>query len=155
MEENFKKQEKVELENKVVDKVVEDSKVDIPKGMIDTQVENEVADFEYRVRMQGLELDKYLELTGSDLEGLKDQLKPLAEKRVRADIVLEAIGKKENIEVSDEELDDELEKLADQYKQENKEKFIADMKKGDLGFLKAGITNSKVIDLLLSRVNFK
>jgi trigger factor len=154
LEENLKRQEKAELENSVIEKVVEAAEVDIPEGMIDTQVENEVSDFEYRVKMQGLELNKYLELTGSDLEGLKAQLRPVAERRVKADLVLEAIGNKENIEVTEEDIDAELEKLAEQYKQENKEKFIADMKKGDLSFLKAGITNSKVIDLLLSRVKF-
>lgn len=154
LEENLKRQEKAELENSVIEKVVEAAEVDIPEGMINTQVENEVSDFEYRVKMQGLELNKYLELTGSDLEGLKAQLRPVAERRVKADLVLEAIGNKENIEVTEEDIDAELEKLAEQYKQENKEKFIADMKKGDLSFLKAGITNSKVIDLLLSRVKF-
>lgn len=122
--------------------------------MIKSQLENEVSDFEYRMRSQGLELEKYLELTGSDLDGLREQLRPMAEKRVKADLVLEAIGLAEKIEVTDEDLDAELEKLAETYKQENKEKFISDMKKGDLGFLKAGISNSKVLDLLAERVKF-
>lgn len=154
LKETYKNQEKIETENKVVEKVVELSELEIPGAMIEAQVENEVSDFEYRMKMQGLELNKYLELTGSDLDGLKGQLRPVAERRVKADLVLEAIGIAENIEVSDEDLDAELEKLAVQYKQDNKEKFISDMKKGDLGFLKAGIANSKVIDLLISKVKF-
>ena len=154
LEETYKNQEKVETENKVVEKVVELSEVEIPEGMINSQIDNEVSDFEYRMRMQGLELDKYLELTGSDLEGLKEQLRPVATRRVKADLVLEAIGEAEKVEVSEEEIDAELDKIAEQYKQENKEKFISDMKKGDLGFIKAGITNSKVIDILMSKVKF-
>ena len=154
LEKTYKEQEKVEIENKLVEKVVELAEVEIPEGMIKSQLENEVSDFEYRMRSQGLELEKYLELTGSDLDGLREQLRPMAEKRVKADLVLEAIGLAEKIEVTDEDLDAELEKLAETYKQENKEKFIADMKKGDLGFLKAGISNSKVLDLLAERVKF-
>lgn len=154
LEETYKNQEKTELENKVIEKIVELSEVEIPEAMINTQVENEVSDFEYRMKTQGLELEKYLELTGSDIDGLKEQLRPVATRRVKADLVLEAIGNAEKIEVSDEDLEAELVKLAEQYKQENKEKFIKDMKKGDLGFLKAGITNSKVIDLLMSKVKF-
>lgn len=154
LEENYSNQEKIDKENRVVEKVVELAEVEIPEGMINTQVDNEVSDFEYRMRMQGFELSKYLELTGMDLSQLQEQLRPAAERRVKADLVLEAIGNAEKVEVTDEDIDAELDKLAEQYNKDNKEKFIADMKKGDLGFLKAGITNSKVIDLLMSKVKF-
>src|SRR5690606_37390789 len=109
LEETYKKQEKIDLENRIVDKVVESAEVDIPEGMINSQIENEISEFEYRIRMQGLDLNKYLELTGSDLEGLKEQVRPMAIKRVKADLVLEAIGNAENIEVTDEDIDAELE----------------------------------------------
>ncbi len=154
LEESYASQEKIDKENRVVEKVVELTEVDIPEGMINSQVDNEVADFEYRMRMQGLELDKYLEYTGMNIEQLRGQLRPVAEKKVRGDLVLEAIGNAEDVQVSEEEIDAELTKIAEQYKQEDIEKFITDMKKGDLGYLKAGITNSKVIDLLLTKVKF-
>ncbi len=154
LEETYANQEKIDKENRVVEKVVELAEVDIPEGMIKSQVDSEVADFEYRMRMQGLELDKYLQYTGMDIESLREQLRPVAEKRVKGDLVLEAIANAEKIEVSEEDLDAELAKIADQYKQEDKEKFIADMKKGDLGYLKSGITNNKVIDLLVTKVKF-
>lgn len=154
LEVNYKKQEKSKTENKAIEKIVELSEVEVPEGMINSQVDNEVSDFEYRIKTQGLELKKYLELTGSDLDGLRIQLKPMASKRVKADLVLEAIGNAENIEVTDEDIDNELDRLAVQYKQEDVGKFKEDMKKGDLGLLKAGITNSKVIDLLMSKVKF-
>lgn len=154
LEETYKKQEKVELENKIVEKVSELAEIDIPEGMINTQIQNEISEFEYRIKMQGLELEQYLQYTGSDLEGLKEQIRPVAEKRVKADLVLEAIGIAENIEVTDEDIDAELLKLAEQYNQEDKEKFVDDMKKGDLDFLKSGIKNTKVIDFLKTRVDY-
>lgn len=155
LEKNLKRREQIEKENKVIEKVVELSSVDIPEGMINSQLENEIGEFDYRLRMQGLELEQYLNITGSNIEELKTQLRPVAEKRVRADLVLEAIAKAENIEVTDEDIDNELEKLAEEYNQEDKNKFIEDMKKGDLGYLKAGITNSKVIELLMANAKFE
>ena len=76
------------------------------------------------------------------------------EKRVKADLVLEAVAEAEKIEATEEDLDKELEKLAEQYSKDNKEKFIEDMKKGDMGFLKVGIVNTKVLDMLMKNVKF-
>ncbi|MGM0396082.1 MAG: trigger factor [Bacillota bacterium] len=148
-------QKRIETENNLVDKVVEISEVEVPEGMIQSQVENEIKDFEYRVKNQGFEMDQYLELTGTTKEDLELNFRPMAEKRVKADLVLEAIADAEKLAVTDEDLDAELEKLAEQYNQvENKENFIDEMKKGDLGFLKAGISNTKVLELLKEKVKY-
>lgn len=155
LEKEFETRQEVENENNVVEKVIESCEVDIPEAMISTQLENEVGEFDYKMRSQGLNLEQYLQITNSTEEDLKEQLRPMATKRVKGDLVLEAIGKAENIEVSEEDIDKELEKMADSYKQENKEKFIKDMKRGDLGFLKTAITNQKVIDLLMANAKFK
>lgn len=154
IEKQLKDQEKIETENKIVEKVVEMSSFDVPEGMIQSQIDNEIKDFEYRVGMQGFNMERYLELTGMSVEELRNNFRSVAERRVRADLVLEAIAKAEGVEVTEEDIDKELEKLAEQYKQENVEKFVKDMKKGDLGFLKAGISNSKVLDLLNEKVKF-
>jgi len=154
LEKQLKDQEKIETENKIVEKVVEMSSFEVPEGMIQSQIDNEIKDFEYRVGMQGFNMERYLELTGMSVEELRDNFRSVAERRVRADLVLEAIAKAEGVEVTEEDIDKELEKLAEQYKQENTEKFVKDMKKGDLGFLKAGISNSKVLDLLNEKVKF-
>lgn len=155
LEEEFKNKEKAENENNLIEKVIENCQVDIPEAMVDSQLENELGEFDYRMRMQGLNLEQYLQITNSTEESLKEQLKPMAEKRVRGDLVLEAIGKAENIEVTEEDIDKELDKMADSYKQEDKEKFIKDMKKGDLAFLETAIINQKVIDLLVANAKFK
>ncbi len=155
LEEEFKNKEKAENENNLIEKVIENCQVDIPEAMVDSQLENELGEFDYRMRMQGLNLEQYLQITNSTEESLKEQLKPMAEKRVRGDLVLEAIGKAENIEVTEEDMDKELDKMADSYKQEDKEKFIKDMKKGDLSFLETAIINQKVIDLLVANAKLK
>lgn len=149
LEKDAKNREKVENENKVIEKVVESSEIDVPEVMIDNQVENEIGEFDYRLRMQGLSIDRYYELTKTNIDDLKSQLRPNAEKRVRTELVLEAIAKAENIEASEEEIDKELEKMAKDYKQENVEKFKEDMKKGDLEYLKSGIIKNKTMELLI------
>lgn len=150
LEKNAKDREKAEFENKIIEKVVEGSEVDIPEAMIEHQIDHEIDEFNYRLRMQGLDLERYLQLTGSQLEDLKEQLRPTAEKRVKADLVLEAIGKAENIEVTEEDIDKELDKIAKDYNQENAEQFKENMKKGDLTFLETGILRDKVIDILIN-----
>lgn len=155
LEQDFKNREEIENENNLIEKVIESCEVDIPEAMIDSQLENEVGEFDYRMRSQGLNLEQYLQITNSTEADLKEQLRPTATKRVKGDLVLEAIGKAENMEVAEEDIDKELEKMAASYKQDNVEKFIKDMKKGDLGFLKTAIINQKVIDLLMANVKFK
>lgn len=149
LEKEAKNKEKVEFENKVVEKVVEASEVDIPEAMIEHQIEHEISEFNYRLKMQGLDMEKYLELTGSNLDDFKEQVAPIAEKKVKTDLVFEVIGKEENIEATDEDIDKELEKIAKEYNQEDPDGFKKKMKKGDLGFLEVGIKRDKVIDLLV------
>lgn len=155
LEKEMKRREKIELENKVIDEVVSMSELDVPEGLIKSQLETEVGEFDYQLRSQGIDLEQYLGMTGTTMEDIQEQLRPMAIKRVTADLVLEAIAKEENIEVSDEDIDNELNKMAKQYNEAEGKKFINDMKKRDLSFLNAGISNSKVIDMLLLNVKFK
>ncbi|HEY8361711.1 MAG TPA: trigger factor [Tissierellaceae bacterium] len=155
LEKEFKYREEIDNENNLLDKVMEICEVDIPDVMIENQVENELKEFEYRLRMQGLTLDQYLSFTNTTVDDLKIQLKPMAAKRVKGDLVLEAIAKAENIEVTEEDIDKELEKMAESYGQENKEEFIKRMKQGDLSFMHTPILNEKVIELLKGYAKFK
>lgn len=155
LEKEFKEKEEVENENNLIEKVIESCEVDVPEAMVDTQLQNELADFDYKMRMQGINLEQYLQITNSTVDSLKEQLEPMAAKRVKGDLVLEAIAKAEDITVTEEDIDKELEKMAESYNQENKEQFIKDMKKGDVSFLETAISNQKVIELLKSIVKFK
>ena len=154
LEEQLKSQESLDKENRIVDKVMEISEVDIPNGMIETQIDDEIRQFDFRMRNQGLDLEKYLEITGTKIEDMREQFREVSEKRVKADLVLEAIANAESIEVTEEDIDKELAKMAEQYKAENVDEFVADMKKGSTDFLKAGISNGKVIDFLLENAKF-
>lgn len=155
LEEEYSAKEKTENENNVIDAVVEAAKLDIPQAMIDSQLETELGEFDYNMRSQGLDLDQYLQITGSTHEDLKEQLTPMSEKRVRGDLVLEAIAAEEKIEVTEEDIDNKLNEMAEAYEEKDKDKFVKDMKKRDLSFLETAITNQKVIDLLLKNVKFK
>ncbi len=155
LESEFSSKEKIENENNVIDAVVDSAKVDIPEAMIESQLESEMHEFDHNMRAQGIGIEQYFQMTGSSEADLKEQLRPTAEKRVRGDLVLEAIAEKEEIKVSEEDIDMKLDEIAESYKQEDKEKFIKDMKKRDLTFLDTAIINQKVIELLLENVKYK
>ena len=158
LEEDFKSKEEAENENNLIEAVMDATEIDIPDAMINGQLETELGEFDQIMRTQGLNLEQYLQMTGSTEEMLREQLRPMAEKRVKGDLVLEAIGKAENIEVLDEDIDKELEKITESMgsdMEEDKEKLIKDMKKGDLSFLEPTIINRKVIDMLKENVKYK
>lgn len=154
LQKEYSDREKGENENNVIDAVIASCKVDIPDAMIENQLETEVGEFDYKMRSQGLNLEQYLQMTGTTESDLKEQLRPMAEDRVRGDLILEAIAKKENLLSTDEDIDNKLEEMAKSYKEDKKEKFIKDMKKGDLSFLETSIINQKAIDLLMENVKY-
>ncbi len=145
----------IEEENKIVEAVVGTSKVDIPDSMIEAQLDNEVREFGQRLQMQGIPLEQYFEFTGTTEDQLRDQMREVATERVKGDLVLEAIGEAEEMEVTEEERVAELVKLAELYKQEDTDKFVEEMQKGDISFLDKALLNQKVIDFLKGEVSFK
>lgn len=111
-------QAKTEKQQKVMDKVIENATMDIPDAMVDTQAANMVEEYAQRLSYQGLSMDQYFKFTGMNAETLKEQLKPQALKNIQSRLVLEAVIAAENIEVSDEEFDKEIEKMASMYQME-------------------------------------
>lgn len=107
-----------ENEDRVVEKVVENASMDIPEPMIDSQVNNMVNDYARRMESQGLSLDQYMKFTGMTIELLREQMKPQALRRIQTRLVLEAVVKAENIAVSDEAVDKEIDTMAENYKME-------------------------------------
>lgn len=116
LEDRKKKEARTALENEAVDKLIEASKMDIPDAMIETQAEQSYNEFAQRLASQGIPMDMYLQYQGSNADKLKEDLKPQAKKQIETRLVLEEVVKKENIEVSDERVDEEIKKVADQYK---------------------------------------
>ena len=109
---------KREKQNKTVAKAVENATMEIPEAMITEQVRRMADDFTRRLQSQGLSMDQYMQFTGLTMDALAQQMRPEALKRIQNSLVLEAIAKAENIEVSDEKVNEEIEKMAAAYKME-------------------------------------
>ena len=102
----------------VVDAIIENAQMDIPEAMVQNQIRQLVDDFVRRLQSQGLSMDQYMQFTGLTMDALAQQMRPEALKRIQNSLVLEAIAKAENIEVSDEKVNEEIEKMAAAYKME-------------------------------------
>lgn len=139
---------KHELENQVIKIVAEASEMELPEPMVIKQLENLVKDFSMRLKYQGLDINKYLELTGTSAEDFKSQMTPQAIEQLRGRLTLETIAKAESITVSDEELEAEMQKMAESYKQEL-EYFKEHLREDDIKYIKEGIIFNKTIDFIV------
>ena len=138
-----------ENENRVVEKVVEGASMEIPDRMIDGQVENMIQDTARRMQSQGLDLQQYLKYTGMTLDQMKEQARPQAIKRIQTRLVLEAVAKAENIQISDEKLDEEIGKMAQSYQMEA-DKLKSYMTEQDKDQMKEDLAVQEAVDLLVA-----
>jgi trigger factor len=115
---NKEKELKTAKENEVVEKIIEAATIEIPEPMIDAQVSQMAEEFAQRIQYQGLSIEQYFQFTGMDSKKFMDSLRPQAVKRIQSRLVLEAVVKAENIEVTAEELDKELTDMAVKYQME-------------------------------------
>lgn len=106
------------FEEKVLDAVIDGMKADIPAAMIDAQVDTIVQDFGYRLQMQGMGLEQYLKMTGTEMGAFRAMFKDQAERQVKTRLALQKVVELEGITVSDKELEEEYAKMAEQYKME-------------------------------------
>ena len=136
-------------EDAVVAKVVENATMEIPDKMIDAQAENMVQDMARRMQSQGLSLDMYLKYTGMTVEQMKEQARPDAEKRIRTRLVLEAVAQAENIQISDEKVDEEVAKMAEAYKMEV-DKLKSYMSESNIKQMKEDLAVQQAVDLLVA-----
>ena len=105
-------------EDQAVEKAVANATMEIPEAMIDTQVGQMVQEFAQRLQSQGLSMEQYFQFTGLTADKMNEEMRPQAVKRIETRLVLEAIAKAENIEISEEKLDAELTKMAEMYQME-------------------------------------
>ena len=103
-------------ENAVIGKVVENAQIELPEPMIETQVEQMIDDYARRMQSQGLQLDQYMEYTGMTMDKLKEQFHPQAVRNLKTRLTLEKVVEAENIEVSEDAIDAEIKRMAEQYK---------------------------------------
>lgn len=104
------------FEEKVLDAVIANLKADIPQAMIENQIDSIVQDFRYRVQMQGMTLEQYLTMTGTEMGAFRAMFKEQAERQVKIRLALEKVAELESIAVSDKEMEEEYAKMAEQYK---------------------------------------
>ena len=143
-----------EIENKLVKMAAENATVEIPEAMIDSQVENMVYDFEYQLKYQGLDLENYLTFTNMSIEGLKEQMRPDAKSRVLNSLVIEAISKSENIESTEEDLEQELAKMAESYKMEV-DKLKSTLRPSDMDYIKDTVVARKTVEFIKGNANLQ
>lgn len=148
MEESNATRAEKEYEEAIINAVVENAKVEVPEVMVEKEIDSMVKNLEQRLQYQGLTLEQYFQFTGTDAVKMRDYMKENAAKKVKTDLVLEAIEKAENIEVSDEELKEKAEEIAKMYSAAD-EKMIELLINNQREALLADVKSSKTIKLLV------
>ena len=118
MNERKAEEAKNDFENQLIEQVIDNMECEVPQCMFDKRADEMVQDYAYRLQMQGIDLDTYLKYLGQDKDAFKATFKDGAEKQVKASIALEAIVEAEKLEATEEEIDAEIAKLAEQYQME-------------------------------------
>ena len=144
-------EEKAKREDAVVKVVIEDSEMELPEAMVETQARQIVNDFAQRLQMQGMSMDQYLQYTGNTVDKMIEQVKPQAIERIQARLVLEEVAKAENITVSDEDFEEELKKMAEQYKMEL-DKLKELMSESEQKTMRSDLAVQKAADFLVENV---
>ena len=145
--ESVKLQCENEAKDKVIAQIYENNKIEAPATMVADEMDRMIQELEQQMRYQGLNIQQYLQFTGSTLDDFRNEIKPEAEKRVATRIVLRSIGDVENVEVTDEDLDKELQRMSEAYNTdpENIKKMLGEE---NLAFFRKDIALTKVMDML-------
>ncbi|MGX4283937.1 trigger factor [Bacillus sp. JK106] len=146
LEEAKENEADAKLREELVLKASENAEADVPQAMVDTELDRMLKEFEQRLQMQGMNLELYTQFSGQDENALKEQMKEDAAKRVKSNLTLEAIAQAENLEVTDEEVEAELTKMAEAYNMpvENIKQAI-----GSTDAMKEDLKVRKAIDFLV------
>ena len=143
---------KYETEDAIIKAVAENTEIDIPSGMIDTEIENNIKDVEGRLSYQGATLDQYLSMMGKTMEEFKNEYKPQAESTVKQRLVLDAVAIAENIEVEDADIDAKIKEMAEKYgKKEEELKDNEQLR----NYIKQNSKVDKTIAFLVDNAKFK
>lgn len=135
-------------EDEAIQKIIDKSKMDLPEAMITTQCENMVEEFSQRLAQSGLSMEQYLQFSGMTMDKMMEQVRPEAISRIQSSLVLEQIAKEENIEVTDEDVDAEIAKMAANYGMEadKLKEYMGDAEKASM---KRELAITKAVDLIM------
>ena len=147
MTESAESQSESATRDRVIDAVVATMTAEIPDQMVEAEIDGMLQDFEYQLRQQGLDIEKYLQFSGTSMKDMREQMQGDALVRVNTSLTLETVAKVENIEVTEEDLEKEFERLAEMQKQS-----VEDIKKmfgSQTDYMKASIETRKTVDFLV------
>ncbi len=147
--ENLKRRQKFELENKIIEKVAADCKVEVPEVLVEREIDNILMEFEYYLNMQGLTLQQFTQMTEGGLDKLREERRDEAAKKARANLVLDAIIKKEAFEVSDDEIEAKIKEIAERQNVTVDEAREQLAQNGRLDMISRDICYRKAVDLLV------
>ena len=153
MEERAAENEKAARENLCIKAVCDNATVEIPAVMIDRQVNYMLQDIAYRLSMSGISLEDYCKFSGSDIDSMRESYKPEAENRVKMQLVIEAVGKAENVACTDEELEADVAAYAEQ-NNTSVEEFKKQLTESDYDYLRDRKTAEKTIALIVDNAVF-
>lgn len=146
---NAEKEAENNYSQAVIDKAVDNAKVELPKTLVDRETEELIHRFEHTLAYQGVGLEQYLSYVNKTKDDLTEDMKPQAEKRVKTDLVLGAIAKAEKLEASEAELDERINELASYYQQKNVAKFKKELESKDrIEDIKQTIVLEKIADFI-------
>ena len=145
---------KAEYENAVLEQVCANATVEIPDCMIENRLNEMLRDFDYRLQSQGMKLDQYMQMTGTTVDSFKEQFKDQASEQVKMNLTLEAIAKTENIEVTEEDVEAELSKMAEMYGMEV-DKLKKLVGENETDSIKADLLMRKAVELVVSEAKEK
>ncbi|MDY6012660.1 trigger factor [Clostridium sp.] len=148
LEESKKATFEREFEDELITAVIENSKMDIPEIMVEKEIDNMVRDLEARLNQQGLSLEQYMQFTGNTEDKMRSYMKENADKKVKADLVLEAIAKTENIEATEEEVKEKATEIAKMYAGDEFEKMAEMLVQTQKGMIEREVVVVKTIKLL-------
>ena len=154
--ESAEKNALVQKQNNAIDALIESSNVEAPESMINEEVDKAFRDFAGRIRQYNMDLDNYFKMLNTTEEAVREQLRPEATKRANAELVIDAFAKLENIEVSEEEIDKEIDEFGKNMKVKDFEGFKKELKSGEgLEGITASLIRRKAVDRLVSLVKFQ
>ncbi|AEY64783.1 trigger factor [Clostridium sp. BNL1100] len=153
LEESAKNKAERDNEESVIQAVVGNATVDVPNVMVEKHIDAMARDFDMRLRYQGLDLQRYLEIMGTDFEGFREQFRERAANEVKIQLVVEKISKVENVEATDADVEEEITKTAEAYKQPAEE-LKKTLRPEDLEYVKNDIAFRKTIKILTDNAKF-
>lgn len=142
-----------ETKNNVIKAVVAMLDIELPKAVVDRKIDTMIKEFDFQLSQQGMNLETFYQMSGSSEENIRKQMEDDANERVKTELALEKVCELEKIEVSDEELEVEVERMANIYKQEL-DKFKSSLGDNEYNYIKQDVKNRKTIEFLVENANF-